>query len=202
MRRSSGFTLIEMLVVITIIATLAGLLLPAVQAGREASRRSACASNLHQIGVAMLNFENAYKGLPPRRIGTSWTPALTGSNTGTCGWGAIILPYLELTTVQRLYHYDANFYDPINAAAIGTPIAMYSCPSAPPKRSMTVCDSTQTITSTGIRGRLLRSEQRGGLVVLRSGDEHGLLEEHRDGLGRQSQHGNWPRSPTACPIRC
>ena len=96
-----AFTLVELLVVIVIIAILAGMLLPAVQAAREAGRRSSCANNLKQIGLAMLNFENAYKGLPPRRYGPTWTPAV--ANKGYCGWGAVILPYLELKNIQRLY---------------------------------------------------------------------------------------------------
>ena len=99
--RSSGFTLVELMVVIVIIAILAGMLLPAVQAAREAGRRSACANNLKQIGLAMLNFESAYKGLPPRRCMPTGTPL--PRYTGYCGWGAVILPYLELKNVQRLY---------------------------------------------------------------------------------------------------
>ena len=145
-----AFTLVELMVVIVIIAILAGLLLPAVQAARESARRSACANNLKQIGLAMHNFESAYKGLPPRRYGPSWTPV--APNKGYCGWGAVILPYLELKNIQRLYNYEDNFYDSANAAAIAKPIAVYSCPATQPNRSMTVCDSTQTITGTGIAG--------------------------------------------------
>jgi prepilin-type N-terminal cleavage/methylation domain-containing protein/prepilin-type processing-associated H-X9-DG protein len=145
-----AFTLVELMVVIVIIAMLAGMMLPAVQAAREAGRRSSCANNLKQIGLAMQNYENAYKGLPPRRCGPAWTPAMP--NAGYCGWGAIILPYLELKNVQRLYQYDYNFYDPQNAEAIAKSVAVYQCPATQPSRSMTVCDSTQSITSTGIAG--------------------------------------------------
>ncbi len=149
-RRSSGFTLVELMVVITIIAILAGMLLPAVQAAREAGRRSACANNLKQIGLAMLNFENAYKGLPPRRCMPTGTPL--PRYTGYCGWGAVILPYLELKNVQRLYLYDKNFYDPENAEAVAKPIAVYQCPATTPNRSMTICDTSGGNIGTGIAG--------------------------------------------------
>ncbi len=149
-RHRQAFTLIELMVVIVIIAMLTGLLLPAVQAVREAARRSSCANNLKQIGLAMLSFESAYKGLPPRRYGPAWTPV--APNKGYSGWGAVILPYLELKNVQRLYNYEDNFYDAANAEAIAKSIAVYSCPAAPQKRSMTVCDPTQTITGTGMAG--------------------------------------------------
>jgi len=149
-RRSSGFTLVELMVVIVIIAILAAMLLPAVQAAREAGRRSACANNLKQIGLAMLNFENAYKGLPPRRCMPTGTPL--PHYTGYCGWGAVILPYLELKNVQRLYQYDYNFYDPQNAEAVGKSIAVYSCPATQPSRSMTICNLNQGNIGTGIAG--------------------------------------------------
>jgi prepilin-type N-terminal cleavage/methylation domain-containing protein/prepilin-type processing-associated H-X9-DG protein len=145
-----AFTLIEMMVVIMIIAILAGMLLPAVQAARDAGRRASCVNNLRQIGLAMLSFENVYKGLPPRRYGPNWTPTVT--NKGYCGWGAIILPHLELKNIQRLYNYENNFYDPANAEAIAKSISVYSCPATQPNRSMTICDVNQNAAGTGIAG--------------------------------------------------
>lgn len=82
--RSPGFTLVELLVVIAIIGILVALLLPAIQAAREAARRSQCQNNLKQIGVALLNYESTNKSLPP------------GCHLGEgSAWSAFILPYLE-----------------------------------------------------------------------------------------------------------
>jgi prepilin-type N-terminal cleavage/methylation domain-containing protein len=121
---SSGFTLIELPVVIAIISVLIGLLLPAVQKVREAANRLSFMNNLKQIGLAAQNYENAWHGLPPR--GHTEPPYR--------GWGPALLPYLEQDNLAQLYHYDINFYDPANGAAISVPLKVYTCPAAPAGR--------------------------------------------------------------------
>src|SRR5258708_5984912 len=99
-RRRSGFTLIELLVVIAIIAVLAALMLPAVQAAREAARRSQCTNNLRQIGLAFHSHHDVLRffptaggdwGTPPTYINGS--PAVLDKQGA--GWGFQILPHLE-----------------------------------------------------------------------------------------------------------
>lgn len=74
----AGFTLVELLVVITVIGVLVGLLLPAVQAAREAARRMSCSNNFKQIGLGIHNYHSAYKQLPTQGGGTG--------NWGSYGW--------------------------------------------------------------------------------------------------------------------
>jgi prepilin-type N-terminal cleavage/methylation domain-containing protein len=88
---SRAFTLVELLVVIAIIGILIALLLPAVQAAREASRRSACTNNLHQIGVAIHNYENVYKAFPPASTRVADTRQWMHGPT----WWIFTLPYVE-----------------------------------------------------------------------------------------------------------
>src|SRR5580692_11741544 len=87
-----AFTLIELLVVIAIIAVLIGLLLPAVQAAREAARRMQCVNNMKQLGLAIVNYETTIGGLPPSAIVQN-----NGGTLWTADWGpfARILNYIE-----------------------------------------------------------------------------------------------------------
>lgn len=98
-RRPAGFTLVELLVVITIIGILIALLLPAVQAAREAARRSQCTNNMKQAGLALANYESTWKCFPFMRGGTTGGGNSTSTSATMSGWVSL-LPYLER---QALY---------------------------------------------------------------------------------------------------
>jgi prepilin-type N-terminal cleavage/methylation domain-containing protein len=116
-----GFTLIELLVVIAIIGILVALLLPAVQAAREAARRGQCVNNLRQIGLALHNYESAHGVLP---YGSDYT-AFTGT------WAAFILPQLESQAHFDEFDFTLPMRDRANQLARETAVATYMCPSDP-----------------------------------------------------------------------
>jgi prepilin-type N-terminal cleavage/methylation domain-containing protein/prepilin-type processing-associated H-X9-DG protein len=111
--RRSGFTLVELLVVIAIIGVMVGLLLPAVQAAREAARRMSCGNNLKQLGLAMHNYHDTHGVFAPARGGTNaggdWGTGSWLSNQGGLSGFAMMLPYLEQSPV----------WDQIQAGRIG-----------------------------------------------------------------------------------
>jgi prepilin-type N-terminal cleavage/methylation domain-containing protein len=118
----AGFTLVELLVVIAIIGVLVALLLPAVQAAREAARRSQCKNNLHQVGLALLNFESSKGSLP---AGSGYTRPEPKGN-----WVVGAAPYFEQTAVFS--HYDFTKYSNEGSnlqLAATTVIPMLVCPS-------------------------------------------------------------------------
>jgi len=130
---ANGFTLVELLVVIAIIGILVALLLPAIQAAREAARRTQCQNNLKNIALACLNFESAKGHLPE---GSLLITGSTGTPSGL-GWPVLILPFIEESQISEeaieKYTSSANpdaygsAMDSLNSLLL----PMYLCPSDP-----------------------------------------------------------------------
>ena len=122
-----GFTLVELLVVMAVIGVLVALLLPAVQAAREASRRAQCANNLKQLGIAIQNYELLLRGLPPSAL----VKRLPDSSIWTSYLGphARILPFLEQNNVFAAMNIDTVYGDLFNKEAVGRVIDGFLCPS-------------------------------------------------------------------------
>ena len=129
--RRYGFTLVELLVVIAIIGILIALLLPAVQAAREAARRMQCSSNLKQIALGCLSYESAYQTLP---VSTSFIDWPDTPGTGA-SWMVAILSYVEQGAIYDTMVIEGGIYAgkgikaPINREAIKTSIDTFCCPS-------------------------------------------------------------------------
>lgn len=135
-RRRHAFTLIELLVVIAIIALLIGLLLPGIQKAREAANRARCANNMHQIGVAVHNYNTANGHLPPGMVSTN-PVASTDPKAHDWQWGTLVYltPYLEQTNVYNSMDLKLPFYPPTssspiyNGVAANTLCPTFLCPS-------------------------------------------------------------------------
>jgi len=130
-----AFTLVELLVVIEIIGRLLGLLLPAVQAAREAERAATCKNNIRQVGIAVHHVHDHKKRLPPgwRGVTQRQDPAVATDDNPGWGWAAELVPQMEGGNVQASIDLTKPIYDPANAsvhqAARQRLLSTFLCPS-------------------------------------------------------------------------
>jgi prepilin-type N-terminal cleavage/methylation domain-containing protein len=142
--RRSGFTLVELLVVIAIIGILVALLLPAIQAAREAARRTQCSNNAKQIGLALHNYHDTHQAFPAG----AWNFSAAGVTNDSCTapasgrrapWTVLILPYMEYQALYETADLEAQFVcsntEPPtsgpNREVWNTNVPTYQCPSFP-----------------------------------------------------------------------
>ena len=129
-----GFTLVELLVVITIIGILIALLLPAVQAAREAARRMQCSNNMRQIGIGMHLYHNAYRTFPQGEYSNP-----KGLNDNMWAWSALVLPFMEQENITRQLNFGSGFNTSPNEVVGKMFVSTYLCPSASPPKLVTAC---------------------------------------------------------------
>src|SRR5215471_6501675 len=161
---SPGFTLVELLVVIAVIGILVGLLLPAVQQAREASRRLSCTNNLKQLGLALHSYHDSLRRFPPAYVtNTSASGSAFGVSYGDeyrngppgWAWGTLLLPYLEQENIYRQFDLNQPCWAPANAITAQTKLVVFICPSA-------------SGGSDGFEVQKKGADQRHGMPIVRS----------------------------------
>jgi prepilin-type N-terminal cleavage/methylation domain-containing protein len=120
-----AFTLVELLVVMAVVGAMIALLLPAIQAAREATRRTTCINNTRQVALATLAYVSAHS----ERLPAMWRSDRPAA-WDNFSWRATILPYLEEQALHDNLDLDVSPIDPANRDAVSRPIANYQCPSA------------------------------------------------------------------------
>ncbi len=184
---SPGFTLVELLVVITIIGILIGLLLPAVQSAREAARRASCLNNLRQIGLALHQYHETHGCFPPGGI----EPRPAWPDGRQFAWSAFILPFVEQRALHEQIDFGLSFDDPANAEAAAHVLQVYICPTVP--RSSKLIEDRGVCDYGGIYGERIsgpNNPPKGTMLY----DQAVCIAEIRDGTSNTlivSEDGGW-----------
>lgn len=147
-KNHKAFTLVELLVVIAIIGILIALLLPAVQAAREAARRCSCVNNLSQVILAVQNYNMAHSVYPPGTINPEG-PIANEAQGYHHDWVSQTLPYMEELSTFRHIDFSVGVYDESNATVRKVPLQLLLCPSSPASRSS---DAAAFTTYAGCQG--------------------------------------------------
>src|SRR5262245_1559355 len=197
MRRSnsrSGFTLIEVLVVVAIVAVLISLLVPSVQKARAVAARLQCQNNLKQIGLALHNFEGVNGRFPPAYVTAN--PSADGTAYGiTYGdqyrngppgwaWGVFLLSYLEQDNLYRKFNLNEPCWAPVNAAPARARLSVFLCPSA-------------TGGSDGFEVQREGADVRHGVPMTRS-DGSKIFFAHSHYVTNAGIHQPWGRDTAYC----
>lgn len=176
--RQRAFTLVELLVVIAIIGVLVALLLPAVQAAREAARRTQCSNNVRQIGLSFQNFHDTYNCLPPAKLTNANFPnpvhvkfAIPGGVEH--GWAVFLLPFMEQKNLSDRYRLDRTWDAVENRPVITTHVNTLRCPSTPKGKRV---DPNQNNAACGDYGVLNYVEPQLSNMGLLDGQTGNLLD--------------------------
>ena len=136
--RFAAFTLVELLVVIAIIGILIAMLLPAIQAAREAARRTQCCDNLKNFGLAVNTYAGTKKFLPPGKMNHATTAGGACDVEEWSNWALEILPFMDEMPLFRLYHFDKDNLDASNLPVLQSICNLHVCPSDPNPPSLQV----------------------------------------------------------------
>jgi prepilin-type N-terminal cleavage/methylation domain-containing protein len=173
-----AFTLVETLVVMTILGLLVAVLLPAVQAARESSRRTACSNNLRQIGIALNAYHTAQRQFP---MGCLEWRAPGDADARQLAWSVYLLPYLEEEPLFDTLDLTMPFDSPRNAPAAATVLPIYLCPSS--TRRSPLIDGRGACDYGGVYGERITSPNsppKGTMLI----DAVVTLKQVRDGASK------------------